>query len=72
MNLEKRWVIEYLVVMTARFFVLGINLLITQMREDFLPRHKLDRHRAYVSYFSWTEEDFLDKTEGSPITKGWL
>src|SRR5690625_3117252 len=33
---------------------------------DFAPRHDLDR-ASLVSLFAWSEEEFLDKTAGSPI-----
>jgi epoxyqueuosine reductase len=43
--------------------------------KDFLPRHKLD-DTDLCELFQWTEEDFLDKTEGSPIRRAgyesWL
>ncbi len=35
---------------------------------DFLPRHKLDSI-TLLELFSWTEEDFLKNTEGSPIRR---
>ena len=42
---------------------------------DFLPRHGLDSS-ALVELFSWTEEEFLTRTEGSAIRRagyeGWL
>ena len=43
--------------------------------KDFLQRHKLD-DTDLCELFQWTEEDFLDKTEGSPIRRAgyesWL
>ena len=43
--------------------------------EDFLPRHGLDDTKL-CELFSWSEEDFLNKTEGSPIRRAgyesWL
>ena len=43
--------------------------------EDFLPRHKLDDIEL-CELFSWSEDDFLNKTEGSPIRRAgyesWL
>ena len=43
--------------------------------EDFLPRHGLD-DTELCELFSWSEEDFLNKTEGSPIRRAgyesWL
>ena len=43
--------------------------------EDFLPRHKLD-DIGLCELFSWSEDDFLNKTEGSPIRRAgyesWL
>ena len=36
--------------------------------KDFLPRHKLD-DIDLCELFLWTEEDFLKKTEGSPIRR---
>lgn len=36
--------------------------------EDFAPRHDLDR-ASLVSLFAWGEEEFLDKTAGSPIRR---
>ena len=42
---------------------------------DFLPRNGLDS-AALVELFAWTEEEFLQRTEGSPIRRtgyeGWL
>ncbi|WP_163831743.1 tRNA epoxyqueuosine(34) reductase QueG [Spartinivicinus ruber] len=42
---------------------------------DFLPRHKLDSS-SLVELFLWTEEEFLNRTAGSPIRRsgyqGWL
>ena len=42
---------------------------------DFTPRHSLDDH-ALVDLFSWSEDEFLKRTEGSPIRRtgyiGWL
>ncbi|WP_324463293.1 tRNA epoxyqueuosine(34) reductase QueG [Dokdonella sp.] len=42
---------------------------------DFAPRHALDGSRL-VDLFGWTEEEFLKRTEGSPIRRtgyaGWL
>ncbi|WP_461535790.1 tRNA epoxyqueuosine(34) reductase QueG [Spongorhabdus nitratireducens] len=42
---------------------------------DFLPRHKLDSSEL-ADLFLWTEEEFLDRTAGSPIRRtgfeGWL
>lgn len=35
---------------------------------DFAPRHDLDR-ASLVSLFSWGEEEFLEKTAGSPIRR---
>lgn len=35
---------------------------------DFAPRHDLDR-ASLVSLFAWSEEEFLDKTAGSPIRR---
>jgi len=40
---------------------------ITQ-EEDFSPRHDLDR-ASLIALFSWGEEEFLDKTAGSPIRR---
>lgn len=38
---------------------------------DFLPRHGLDG-ASLVSLFAWDEEEFLQRTEGSPIRRiGW-
>ena len=43
--------------------------------EDFLPRHGLDE-AALIELFEWSEETFLQRTEGSPIRRtgyeGWL
>jgi epoxyqueuosine reductase len=43
--------------------------------EDFLPRHQLDDIEL-CELFIWSEEDFLSKTEGSPIRRAgyesWL
>ncbi len=36
--------------------------------KDFTPRHELDRAEL-ITLFNWTEEDFLDKTTGSPIRR---
>jgi len=42
---------------------------------DFLPRHGLD-HVSLLDLWSWTEEDFLSRHEGSPIRRigyeAWL
>lgn len=42
---------------------------------DFSPRHQLD-HTDLLELFQWSEEEFLKKTEGSPIRRtgydGWL
>ena len=42
---------------------------------DFKPRHSLDKAEL-IALFSWNEEEFLKKTEGSPIRRsgyqGWL
>ena len=42
---------------------------------DFAPRHRLDDSRL-VDLFAWTEAEFLQRTEGSPIRRtgypGWL
>ncbi len=42
---------------------------------DFKPRHSLD-NRQLVDLFAWSEEEFLKRTEGSPIRRtghiGWL
>jgi len=35
---------------------------------DFAPRHQLDAPKL-VELFSWSEEEFLKKTEGSPIRR---
>ena len=35
---------------------------------DFLPRHKLDSTRL-VDLFNWSEEEFLQRTAGSPIRR---
>ena len=41
---------------------------------DFLPRHGLD-NTDLAALFRWTEEEFLSRTEGSPIRRtgyiGW-
>ncbi len=38
---------------------------------DFLPRHDLDR-RTLIELFQWEEDEFLQRTEGSPIRRiGW-
>nr|WP_260578805.1 tRNA epoxyqueuosine(34) reductase QueG [Halomonas populi] len=36
--------------------------------QDFTPRHDLDR-ASLISLFAWGEEEFLDKTAGSPIRR---
>ena len=42
---------------------------------DFTPRHALD-DQTLIDLFQWTEEEFLKRTEGSPIRRtgyiGWL
>jgi epoxyqueuosine reductase len=35
---------------------------------DFLPRHGLDNAKLW-ELFAWSEEEFLKKTEGSPIRR---
>ena len=52
------------------------NRFATPSREqDFAPRHQLDRPDL-VTLFLWTEAEFLQHTEGSPIRRtgyaGWL
>lgn len=46
-----------------------------QTQADFKPRHKLDQ-ASLVELFQWTEQDFLQKLEGSPIRRigyqNWL
>ena len=43
--------------------------------KDFSPRHQLDKV-TLIDLFSWSEEDYLRKTEGSPIRRigydNWL
>ena len=43
--------------------------------QDFLPRHGLDAAEL-IRLFTWTEQEFLARTEGSPIRRtgytGWL
>ena len=36
--------------------------------KDFSPRHELDRNEL-ITLFNWTEEEFLEKTAGSPIKR---
>ena len=36
--------------------------------KDFSPRHELDRTEL-ITLFNWTEDDFLEKTAGSPIRR---
>jgi epoxyqueuosine reductase len=36
--------------------------------QDFSPRHELDR-KELTTLFNWTEEEFLEKTAGSPIRR---
>lgn len=36
--------------------------------KDFSPRHELDR-KELLTLFNWTEEEFLEKTAGSPIRR---
>ena len=47
----------------------------TTQEADFLPRHKMDSSEL-ADLFLWTEEEFLERTAGSPIRrtgfKGWL
>ncbi len=38
------------------------------MEADFAPRHQLDAS-ALVALFAWSEEEFLEKTEGSAIRR---
>jgi epoxyqueuosine reductase len=52
------------------------NRFATPSREqDFAPRHHLDKPDL-VDLFLWTEDEFLQRTEGSPIRRtgyaGWL
>jgi epoxyqueuosine reductase len=35
---------------------------------DFVPRHALDGSKL-VELFAWTEQEFLDRTEGSAIRR---
>jgi epoxyqueuosine reductase len=43
--------------------------------QDFQPRHQLDKEEL-VTLFLWQEDEFLKKTEGSPIRRtgyeNWL
>jgi len=43
--------------------------------EDFSPRHQLD-NSSLIDLFRWTEEEFLERTQGSPIRRtgyeNWL
>ena len=45
------------------------------VQTDFLPRHGLDNSEL-AALFRWSEEEFLSRTEGSPIRRtgyeGWL
>src|SRR5690606_27822310 len=45
------------------------------LEADFSPRHSLD-DTALLALFAWTEEEFLQRTEGSAIRRtgheGWL
>lgn len=45
------------------------------LETDFLPRHNLDSAEL-ATLFTWTEEQFLERTAGSPIRRigheGWL
>lgn len=47
----------------------------TGKEEDFSPRHRLDRS-SLLELFAWSEEEFLKRTEGSPIRRSgyvsWL
>ena len=47
----------------------------TSQEADFIPRHRLDR-ASLLELFSWSEDDFLRRTEGSAIRRtgyqGWL
>jgi epoxyqueuosine reductase len=47
----------------------------TTTEEDFTPRHGL-KDKDLLDLFTWTEDEFLKKTEGSPIRRtgynGWL
>lgn len=36
--------------------------------KDFSPRHQLDRNEL-INLFNWSEEEFLEKTAGSPIRR---
>lgn len=47
----------------------------TTQEEDFSPRQQLDKS-SLVDLFRWTEEEFLERTQGSPIRRtgyeNWL
>ena len=40
----------------------------TSTTHDFLPRHQLDQ-QSLLSLWQWSEADFLQRTEGSPIRR---
>ena len=45
------------------------NRFATHTKEkDFLPRHKLD-HISLIELFAWSEQEFLEKTQGSAIRR---
>ena len=60
---------------TASWSARGTALPATARKQDFLPRNGLD-DIALVELFSWSEEEFLERTEGSAIRRtgytGWL
>lgn len=52
--------------MTVNWSVHGTVLL--NHEDDFQPRHRLD-NTTLAELFMWTEEQFLRRTQGSPIRR---
>ena len=65
---EQAWVIEFTAATSAKSFAPGTNLPQQTSEPDFAPRHALDAI-GLLECFSWDEETFLRKTEGSAIRR---
>ena len=65
-ELRAPWVIVCLVAMTVSWSVHGTYVAVGD--PAFAPRHALD-NQLLIDLFQWTEEEFLVKTEGSPLRR---
>ena len=75
LRFAKKWEIVFSDVMTARQSVHGIATRVRQQKRISKPRHNLDS-TGLLALFTWTEKEFVEKTEGSAIRRtgyqGWL